>query len=262
MNPAGDNATLRALLERASVRAFDPRALAPEVEDAILAAALQAPTAGNMQLYTILRVHSEETRKTLARTCDDQPFIAEAPLTLVFLADFTRWQGLYAAAGVPALAREQGIAWQGPTIADFLLCCCDAMAAAQNAVIAAQALGVGSCYIGDIMEQYETHRELFHLPPQAFPLAMLVLGYPKGAFPAPRGRVRRPYVVHEETYQGFDGQQLLDMIRRDHAGFDAETFVRKHFLRKNGAPFFAEMTRSASVALNAFFGHDDKEEQP
>lgn len=250
---------MRALLERASVRAFDPRPLEPEVEEAILAAALQAPTAGSMQLYTILRVHSEATRRTLAKTCDNQPFIADAPLTLVFLADFTRWQGLYAAAGVPALAAEQSIPWRGPTIADFLLCCCDAMAAAQNAVIAAQALGVGSCYIGDIMEQYETHRELFALPPQAFPLAMLVLGYPKAAFPAPRGRMPWHYVVHEETYQSFDGQQLLDMVRRDHEGFDAQTFVRKHFLRKNGAPFFAEMTRSVQVALDAFLRQENKE---
>jgi nitroreductase len=262
MSAPQESPVLQALLERASVRAFDPRALPPEIEDAILVAAMQAPTAGNMQLYTILRVHSEETRRTLAKTCDDQPFIAEAPLCLVFLADFTRWSGLYDAAGVPELAAEQGIAWQGPTIADFLLCCCDAMAAAQNAVIAAQALGVGSCYIGDIMEQYETHRELFSLPPQAFPLAMLVLGYPKAEIPPPRSRFERRFVVHEETYRAFGPEELLDMARRGHEGIVATAYVRKHFLRKNGAPFFAEMTRSASAALDAFLNLKTGEEEP
>ncbi len=259
MSAAMDNAALRALMERASVRAFDPRPLPADVEDAILGAALQAPTAGNMQLYTILRIHSQQTRQTLAKTCDDQPFIAQAPLCLVFLADFSRWDGLYRAAGVPELAAEQGMAWRGPTIADFLLCCCDAMAAAQNAVIAAQALGVGSCYIGDIMEQWETHRELLKLPAQAFPLAMLVLGYPKADMPQPRSRFERQYVVHEETYQTFAPEELLDMARRGHADFDAVAFTRKHFLRKNGAPFFAEMTRSAQTALDSFLANSEKE---
>ncbi len=72
---------------------------------------------------------------------------------------------------------------------DLILCICDLMAAAQNAVIAAQSLGVATCYIGDILENYETHRELFDLPPMAVPIAMLVLGYPKdGRMPQPRPR--------------------------------------------------------------------------
>ena len=50
----------------------------------------------------------------------------------------------------------------------------DALIAAQNAVTAAESLGIGSCYIGDILEQYETHRELFCLPKYAVPAAMIV----------------------------------------------------------------------------------------
>jgi FMN reductase (NADPH)/FMN reductase [NAD(P)H] len=61
------------------------------VRDEILRAALRAPTAGNMMLYTILHVSDPAAKATLARTCDNQPFIATAPLVLLFLADYQRW---------------------------------------------------------------------------------------------------------------------------------------------------------------------------
>jgi FMN reductase (NADPH) len=247
------NPVLETILKRASLRSFDPRKLEPEVEDAILSAAMHAPTAGNMMLYTILRIHDAETRSILARTCDNQPFIAEAPLTLVFLADFTRWTGLYEACGIPALAREQGIEWHGPTVADLMLCCSDALIAAQNAVIAAQSLGVGSCYIGDIMEQYETHRALFQLPPQAFPIAMLCLGYPTdGKMPEPRVRFTQRCIVHDERYHTMEPAELIGMVQEFKPGVDVQSYIQKFFLRKNGADFSAEMERSVQAALRAF----------
>jgi nitroreductase len=55
---------------------------------------------------------------------------------------------------------------------------CDAVIAAQNAVTAAQSFGIGSCYIGDIMENIEEQREILSLPPCVFPVAMVVFGYP------------------------------------------------------------------------------------
>lgn len=258
------NETIQTILSRASVRSFESRPLSAGHEDAILSAALRAPTAGNMMLYTILRVKDKETRKVLSVTCDNQPFIAEAPLSLVFLADFTRWSGLFEMAGVPALAEEHGFTWHGPTVGDFLLGCCDAMAAAENAVIAAHSLGVASCYIGDIMERYETHRELFRLPPQAFPIAMLVLGYPKGGkMPAPHSRFDAGYIVHDEVYRNFSPQELLRMVEREDGhvadpvqGIEPVEYVRCFFLHKQGAAFAREMARSAQVAMDAFL-HDE-----
>jgi FMN reductase (NADPH) len=254
------NDVLRTLAERASVRSFDTRRLEPSHEEAILSAALRAPTAGNMMLYTILRIRDEKTRSVLAETCDNQPFIAEAPLSLIFLADFTRWTRLFDAAGVPALARERGIAWDGPSKGDFLLCCSDALIAAQNAVVAAQSLDVGSCYIGDIMERYETHRELFKLPPQAFPIAMLCLGYPKGGrMPATRSRFDAGFIVHDEVYRNFSPQELLRMVEREDGhvqdaigGIEPAEYVRRFFLRKQGAEFSREMARSVQAGLDAF----------
>lgn len=85
------NTILSALTARKSVRVFTDEAVTAEERAAILNAAFQAPTAGNQQLYTILDITDTALKATLADLCDHQPFIAKAPLVLVFLADCRRW---------------------------------------------------------------------------------------------------------------------------------------------------------------------------
>ena len=76
------NEVLRQLHERKSVRVYEERPIEPEVKRAILEAALQAPTAGNMALYTILDITDPEKKGLLAKSCDNQPFITKAPMVL------------------------------------------------------------------------------------------------------------------------------------------------------------------------------------
>jgi FMN reductase (NADPH)/FMN reductase [NAD(P)H] len=111
-------------------------------------------------------------------TCDNQSFIARAPMVWIFLADYQRWSDYFHVSGVEEFCRQRNLAVQKPEESDLFLACCDALIAAQNAVIAAESLGIGSCYIGDIMEQYETHKEILDLPRYVFPICMLVFGYP------------------------------------------------------------------------------------
>lgn len=82
------NETLQLIENRKSVRAYEPRPLEPGQRDAIVHAALRAPTAGNMMLYSILEIRDPAIKDRLAVTCDNQPFIAKAPLVLVFLRKF------------------------------------------------------------------------------------------------------------------------------------------------------------------------------
>ncbi len=251
------NDVLKTIHERASVRAFDAMPLTKEHEDAIIHAALRAPTAGNMQLYSILRVKNPETLQKLAVTCDNQPFIAKAPLALVFLADFQRWHDTYAAAGIRQYSDDNETDRDGATTADLVLCICDLMAAAQNAVIAAQSLGVASCYIGDILENFETHRELFDLPPLAAPVAMLVLGYPKnGKMPQPRPRFDPGAIVFDEKYRRLDGAELLGLVEKRENSEPME-WTKRFYQRKNGAPFIQEMVRSVEEMIKSFTGQEE-----
>ena len=85
------NETLDLLMRRKSVRVFEEREIAEADRRRILEASLRAATAGNMTLYTIIDVKEQKLKDRLAVTCDNQPFIATAPLVLVYCADYRRW---------------------------------------------------------------------------------------------------------------------------------------------------------------------------
>ena len=81
------NDIVKQLYERKSVRVFTDKEIDENIVDEILTAATMAPTAGNQQLYTILRITDENLKKSLSESCDHQPFIADAKLVLIFCAD-------------------------------------------------------------------------------------------------------------------------------------------------------------------------------
>src|SRR5512139_1638306 len=172
------NATLKVIEKRRSLRMYAPTPLEPEEKEAILHAAMRAPTAGAMMLYSIIEVEDQVLKDQLAETCDHQPFIAKAPYVLLFLADYQRWFDVFRDAQVEKRCQELDLPFRKPQTGDLLLACCDALIAAQNAVIAAESLGIGSCYIGDVLEQAETHAELLHLPNHTLPIAMVCFGRP------------------------------------------------------------------------------------
>ena len=153
------NTILSALTARKSVRVFTGDSITADERGAILHAAFQAPTAGNQQLYTILDITDPALKATLADLCDHQPFIANAPLVLVFLADCRRWLNAYHAAGIEDVRK--------PGAGDLMLAMADTCIAAQNAVVAAESMGIGSCYIGDVIENVEAMRDALHLPSSA-----------------------------------------------------------------------------------------------
>ncbi|WP_191399868.1 nitroreductase family protein [Flavonifractor sp. An306] len=239
------NETLAQLHARKSVRAYLDKPIAPEEKRAILEAACAAPTAGNQQLYTILDITDQAVKATLADTCDHQPFIAQAPMVLIFCADCQKWYDAYQAGGCQPRA---------PGLGDLLLAFSDANIAAQNAVTAAWSLGIGSCYIGDILERCETHRALLSLPEYVVPAAMVVFGYPtdqQRAREKPRRRAME-HIVHENTYRRMDGAELEAMLA-DHAGQRSYTdWLQAFCQRKYNSDFSREMSRSAAEYLKRF----------
>ena len=238
------NNTLRELKNRKSVRGYEPRPVEPAHKTAILEAALQAPSAGNMCLYTILDITDESLKQRLSITCDDQPFIATAPLVLVFCADYKRWYDVFCAHNEQVRLPDAG---------DFLLAAADAFIAAQNAVVAAESLGIGSCYIGDITENYEVHKELLSLPKYVAPICMVCFGYPtevqKKRVKPPRFKVED--VVCQNGYSSACAERMGEMLA-ERQGLTAEEFpdwVQKFCARKWNSAFSVEMSRSVRAML-------------
>ena len=93
------NEVIKQLYERKSVRAFTDKEIDEEIVQEILTAAVMAPSAGNMQLYTILRISDEKILTELSELCDHQPFIAKGKLVLLFLADYRKWIDAFRYAG-------------------------------------------------------------------------------------------------------------------------------------------------------------------
>ncbi len=239
------NEVIKQLHERKSVRAFEDREIPDEIKLSILEAAMQAPTAGNQQLYTIIDVTDEAMKKRLSETCDNQPFISKAKAVLIFCADCRKWYDAFEDAGCkPRL----------PGAGDLMLAVTDAAIAAQNAVVAAHAFGIGSCYIGDIMENAEIHRELLSLPDYVFPAVMLVFGYPtkqQTEREKPK-RAELKYIVHENSYRHMDGEELRDMLKKDVKSRTYEDWIKAFCERKYNSDFSVEMTRSVEAYLKDF----------
>ncbi len=256
------NPTIDLLMKRKSVRAFTDQPVTDEEKEIILKAAMRAPTAGNMMLYTIVEVEDQKLKDRLAETCDDQPMIARAPYVLLFLADYQRWYDYYRSSGAEALCREKGEAFRRPQEGDLLLACCDALIAAQTAVVAAEALGIGSCYIGDILEEYEIHRELFGLPRYVLPVTMIVFGRPTEQQLARKqpNRFAPEYIVHKNCYRHLGPAELDAMFAEQNAYYEAVKDADKKprnagidsYFRKFSAEFSIEMTRSVRVMLDSW----------
>lgn len=250
------NETLTLIENRKSVRAYEPGPLGPEQRDAIVRAAMRAPTAGNQMLYSILDIEDQAIKDRLAVTCDHQPFIAKAPLVLLFLADFQRWFDYFRHSGVEELCRDRGIPFRKPQEGDLMLAISDALIAAQTAVIAAESLGIGSCYIGDVMENYEVHRDLLHLPDFAFPIAMVCFGLPteqQKLRPRPT-RYREELIVFKDAYRRLTPAELDVMESETAARATGETLNsgQQMYLRKYASDFMLEMNRSVREALKSW----------
>ncbi len=236
---------LKILSERKSVRVFTGERIPEETAEMILEASSRAPTAGNQQLYTVLRITDAGKKHALSVSCDHQPFIEQADLVLVFCADCLKWYNAFSCAGCSPRKPEAG---------DLMLAVSDACIAAQNAVIAAEALGIGSCYIGDIMENAEKQREILSLPEYVFPAAMVVFGYPtqrqKERERTPR--FARKYIVRENTYHVLSEEETREMFRERAGGEGFEKWMRAFCERKYESDFSREMSRSVRKYLEDF----------
>lgn len=193
------NATLRLLYERASCRQFSDQRIEPEILKKILKAGIHAPTGGNLQPYSIIKIEDADTTHRLAEMCG-QKFIGEAPVNLLFCIDWHRLKQWSKIEKAPFSAlgsfRHFWISFQ-----DTIIC-------AQNICTAADSLGLGSVYIGTIIEFLKETRDMFRLPKGVLPVVLLCLGYRK-ARPVVRRKLDVETIVHDERYHELKGHDLV-----------------------------------------------------
>lgn len=243
------NDVLKTLNEHRSIRNFNDEEISQENLDAIIEATLRAPTAGNMMMYSLIIVRNKKTLEILSETCDNQNFIKTADTAIIFLADMSKWAKYFKLNAIQYKAH----------MSDFVLALNDTLIAAQNSVIAAESLGIGTCYIGDIMENFEKHQEILHLPKYVFPCTMVVLGHYDQS-PKKRNRFDKNFVVFSEKYQPLEDEKILEMFKDKEETFKRshpdKNFAKAFYNRKINSDFFKEMNRSIKKALDDWEIHN------
>jgi nitroreductase len=151
----GNHAMFR---RRFSCRSYLPDPVPQEAIDAMLDAAIWAPSAGNLQPWRFVVVREGGLRRALASAAYGQSFVAAAPTVIVVCA-------------VP----EESARHYGPRGRD-LYCLQDTAAATENLLLAAVDLGLGACWVGAFDER-AVARELA-LPDGWRPVAMVPVGFP------------------------------------------------------------------------------------
>ena len=208
------NPTLKLLMERASCRSFADKKISPDVLEFILEAGIRAPSGGNLQPFSIIKIEKDETKQKLADLCEKQHFIAQAPVNLLFCIDWhriERWAQLEIAPFTAASSfRHFWISFQ------------DTIIAAQNICTAADSLGLGSVYIGTVLECFQELRDMFHLPKRVFPVVLLSLGYPKTRL-LPRKKLAVDAMVHQERYHEMEDQHLLEAFDKKYPDLRVES---------------------------------------
>ena len=198
------NETIRLLHERASVRSFEDKKIPPDVLRLILEAGIHAPTGGNLQPFSIIKIEELSPKRKMAEMCE-QDFIGEAPVNLLFCLDWRRLERWAALEIAPFTGNR--------SFRNFWISFQDTIIAAQNICAAADALGLGSVYIGTVLECFRELRDMFQLPKSVFPVVLLCLGYPKH-YPLPRRKLNIDVIVHSEKYQELEDQELLDAYNK------------------------------------------------
>jgi nitroreductase len=180
------------LMKRRSVRAFQDREVPAPLVEQLIEAANRAPSGGNIQPLSIVVVTSAEGRRKLFELSGGQPWVKNAPLSMLFCLDFFRLKK-WAEMCQTSFLGEQALN-------HFLIGYADLMIAAQNVVILAEGFGLGSVYIGTIQREIDETRRHFELPRHVLPLMLLCLGYPKSV-PRTIPKLNREVITHREKYR-------------------------------------------------------------
>ena len=194
MPPAGPwNDTLALLLGHRSVRGYKPDALPAGTLETMVAAAQSAATSSNMQWTSVIAVSDPAKKKVLAEIAGNQKHIEECPVFIAWVADMSRNQ---------AISKIEKTDFETmPWLETFMVACIDASLAAQNAVVAAQSIGLRTVYIGAMRNDPERVAKLLGLPPQSFVVFGLCVGYAteKGEGEV-KPRLPQATILHRETY--------------------------------------------------------------
>lgn len=194
--PAGSkpwNDVLAGMLAHRTVRAYLPDPLPKGTLEMLVAAGQSAPSTSNMQVWSVVAVKDPARKAALAKVTGGQAHVTQAPMVLVWLADLNR---------IESVAKARGMTLETLGFTEsFLMASLDAAFAAQNAVVAAESLGLGTCYLGSLRNDTEEVARILELPQGCYGVFGLTVGFPDPKVRTDvKPRLPQEAVLHHETY--------------------------------------------------------------
>lgn len=182
--------TIELICGHRSIRHFTDEPISEAQREAIINSARATSSSSFLQCSSIIRITDKALREELVTLTGGQKHVAQAAEFWVFCADFNRHLQICPDA-------QLGLAEQ------LLLGVVDTAMMAQNALTAAESLGLGGVYIGGLRNNIEAVTELLKLPQHVLPLFGLCLGWPADN-PDLKPRLPASILVHENSYQPLD----------------------------------------------------------
>ncbi len=246
--------TIKLIEKRRSIRNFKEDEIGSAVLDKLKRLTLRCSTGGR---FSVIEVVDQAKKDKLCALCENQIMISRAPGVWLFLSDMQRLYSWMDEKGT-ALGFDEVL--KKPGIGTFHLGMQDAIIAAQNAVVSAEALGLSSCFVGDIIENYEEIQKLFNLPKYAVPACLLIFGYAKSIPSAPMTTRPEPeYVFMLDGYRHQGVEECERMYERNTASFrergvlpfdNKGTYIDWYYRKKYTSDWMAEMSRSVKLFLD------------
>jgi nitroreductase len=229
------NDTIRLLQSHRSIRKFTRELVTDEMVESIISSGTSAATSSNLQGTTVIRVRKPETRDAIAILAGGQSYVSTAAAFFVWCADLHR--------SATACKMGGGELCAGMT-EHFMIATIDVALAAQNAVVAAESLGLGICYIGGIRNDPQQVADLLQLPDQAYPVFGMCIGWPDQD-PARKPRLPSAVTLKEEVYDDPDDRQQI-------AKYDEQ--MREYYRLRTGG----KLDRVWSEDMSALLGKESR----
>ena len=195
---------LETIFNHRSIRKYKSLPVSDEILDKVLQAGSRASTTGNMQVYSIIITKDEDIRKQLWEAHFKQDMVLQAPVHMTFCADFNRF--------TKWCKQRKSVPGYGNFLS-FFTAAIDALLVSQNVALAAEAHGLGICYLGTATYMADRIVEILELPELVVPVTCIVMGYPDEQ-PGLTDRLPMNSIIHKEKYKEYLPEDI-DMIYKE-----------------------------------------------
>lgn len=206
------------LLNRRTIRKYSPEPVDDKLLSDLLLMGCRASTTGNMQVYSIIVTRDIQIKRDLLPLHFNQKMITEAPVVLTFCADFNRFNKW-------CLLRKAEPGYDN--FLSFFTAAIDALLVAQTVCIAAEAKGLGICYLGTTTYTADKIIKLLKLPKGVVPVTTVTLGWPSGK-PEQVDRLPLEAVIHKEMYCDYLREDVERYYRPKEDRKDSQQFVNEN----------------------------------